>query len=86
MPRDIIDDPLPHRYRNAAEGRRREAGGRPAGRVAEGDGSGTGGRRGEAEQEGQGRDRRREASTGSWGATGRRVLPTERMTGGGTPW
>ncbi len=45
MPRDIIDDPLPHRYRNAAEGGRRdgesgrhEAGGHPAG---------------EAEQEGQ---------------------------------
>ncbi len=54
MPRDIIDDPLPHRYRNAAEGGRREAGDRPAGRVAEGDGSGTGGRRARRSRRGRG--------------------------------
>ena len=71
MPRDIIDDPLPHRYRNAAEGGRRdgesgrhEAGGHPAG---------------EAEQDGT----TAATTLGGTGATGRRrelatrqVLPT----------
>lgn len=54
MPRDIIDDPLPHRYRNAAEGGRRdgesgrqEAGGCPAGR-------GGGGRRRRDRRQGAG--------------------------------
>ena len=48
MPRDIIDDPLPHRYRNAAEGGEtggQEAGDARQGGVAEGDGGGTGGGR-----------------------------------------
>ena len=47
MPRDIIDDPLPHRYRNAAEGGRRdgesgrhEAGGHPAGEAEQETGAG----------------------------------------------
>lgn len=65
MPRDIIDDPLPHRYRNAAEGGRREAGGRPAGRVAEG------GRR----------DRRREAGGARRSRRGRGGTGGGRLAG-----
>ena len=54
MPRDIIDDPLPHRYRNAAEGGRRDGEscrGGGGGRWATGAGQETGGLAGGAEQE-----------------------------------